>query len=627
MRRTAIGVVAAALVSACVAASAAAADGDGLRLSQAGNPGFPDRSYLLSLPPGSAARPEQITVRENGRPVSGLSIVPASAASARGFGVVLAIDTSRSMKGRAIRDAMAAARAFAQRRHPSQQLGVVTFNGSSVVALPLTRDPGKIQRALAKPPVLGRDTHIYDAVDTAVRMLTDARLKPASVVVLSDGSDTGSRVSAGEVAAGARKSGVRVFSVGLRSGAFEPTALARLAHDARGSYNEAGDARDLAHIYDDLGARLANEHLIFYRSLAGPHNRVHVVVRVEGQPTAATAEYTTPALRTSLAPYVKHDFWASPASLLVVSVIAALLIVASVYFAFSRPARRNLRLRVAHFLPLQQASASDDPGGLVASPGILASFGRRFEQMRWWPAFEEELDVAGFAAAPAQFAGATVAVTIVLTLLLGMAGGPLVACIALLTPFAVRRFVRFKLRRQRKSFAEQLADNLQVISSALRAGHSLVGAMDVAVANAAEPTKREFGKVVADEKLGVPLEESLQVVARRMASRDLEQVMLVASLQRESGGNTAEVIDRVADTVRERADLRRMISTLTAQGRISRWIVSALPIVLALMITTVNPAYIAPLFNTSAGHVMLVIAVVLLVSGSLVIKKIVSIEV
>jgi tight adherence protein B len=103
--------------------------------------------------------------------------------------------------------------------------------------------------------------------------------------------------------------------------------------------------------------------------------------------------------------------------------------------------------------------------------------------------------------------------------------------------------------------------------------------------------------------------------------------MLVASLQRETGGNTAEVIDRVADTVRERADLRRMISTLTAQGRISRWVVSALPIVLAVMISAINPTYLDPLFKTTAGHVMLVVAVLLLVSGSLVIKKIVNIEV
>jgi tight adherence protein B len=600
-----------------------------LRLTESGSPSFPDRSYLLSLPPGTSARPEQIRVREDGKRVSDVSVLPASAASSRGFGVVLVLDASRSMKGGAIRDAMAAARAFARRRHPSQQLGLVTFNHRSVVALPLTRDKREIDRALAKPPVLGRHTHVFDAVDTAVRMLAEARLKPASVVVLSDGDDTGSRIDSGQVAARARNNGVRIFSVGLRSGAFDPHSLSTLAREARGLYNEAHDAGDLARIYDELGARLAGEHLIVYRSLAGPKDRVHVQVRVDGVPGSATTEYTTPALSTALEPYRTDHFWSSPLALFLVSVTSSLLLVATVYFALSRPGRRNLRRRLSQFVSDGPGAPQDaHPGNPVASPGLLLGFGRMFEQMRWWPAFEEELDVADFATPAAQLAGATAAGTIVATLLLGLAtGSPLIAVVGLLVPVAVRWFVKFKLDRTRKHFADQLADNLQVISSALRAGHSLVGAMAVAVDDAPQPTKREFERVVADEKLGVALDDGLSVVARRMNNRDLEQVMLVASLQRETGGNTAEVLDRVAETVRERADLRRMIVTLTAQGRISRWVVTALPVVLALVISAMNPTYLNPLFKTGAGQAMLVFAVILLVSGSLTIKKIVNIQV
>lgn len=630
MRRLAAPILLAAVVTAISAAPAGAEQG-GLELTQAGNPGFPNRSYLLSLPPGATARPDQIRVREDGKRVSDLSVLPASAASSRGFGVVLVLDASRSMKGVAIRDAMAAARTFARRRHENQQLGVVTFNGRSQIALPLTRDDGAIARVLSKPPVLDRETHVYDAVDTAVRMLAEARVKPASVVVLSDGDDTGSTMSSGEVAAAARRNGVRVFSVGLRSGAFDPRSLARLSRDARGLYNEASGAGDLARIYDELGSRLANEHLLVYRSLAGPKDRVHVNVQVDEVPGAATIEYTTPALRTAVQPYRAGGFWDSPAALFLVSITASLLLVATVYFAFSQPTRRNLRRRLSHFVsPAAEQGEVLGPTGapIAASTGVLAGFGRMFQHAKWWPTFEEELDVAGFKVAPAQLAGATVAGTIVTTLLLGMVSGSvLIAALGLLLPLAVRRFVKFKLQRQRKGFGEQLADNLQVISSALRAGHSLVGAMAVAVTDAPQPTKRELERVVADERLGVPLEDGLSVVARRMDNRDLEQVMLVASLQRETGGNTAEVVDRVADTVRERADLLRMIMTLTAQGRISRWIVTALPVVLALMISVINPNYLDPLFQTSAGHFMLVVAVILLVSGSLVIKKIVNIKV
>jgi tight adherence protein B len=113
----------------------------------------------------------------------------------------------------------------------------------------------------------------------------------------------------------------------------------------------------------------------------------------------------------------------------------------------------------------------------------------------------------------------------------------------------------------------------------------------------------------------------------RMDNRDLAQVALVAALQRETGGNTAEVLERVTDTIRERFQLRRLVKTLTAQGRMSRWVVSALPVGLLLIITALNPAYERPMFTDPTGRVLLVIAATLIVSGSLVIKRIVNIKV
>jgi tight adherence protein B len=132
---------------------------------------------------------------------------------------------------------------------------------------------------------------------------------------------------------------------------------------------------------------------------------------------------------------------------------------------------------------------------------------------------------------------------------------------------------------------------------------------------------------VADEQLGVPLEEALGVVARRMASVDLDQVALVSALQRETGGNTAEVLDRVAENVRGRFELRRLVQTLTAQGRMSRWIVSFLPVGLLGLLTLINPEYMAPLYTHAFGRVLLVVAALMVIAGSLVIKRIVTIKV
>jgi tight adherence protein B len=147
------------------------------------------------------------------------------------------------------------------------------------------------------------------------------------------------------------------------------------------------------------------------------------------------------------------------------------------------------------------------------------------------------------------------------------------------------------------------------------------------VDDAPDPSRREFRRVLADEQLGVSLEDALEVVAERMDSRDVKQVALVAALQHETGGNTAEVLDRVAETVRERFELRRLVRTLTAQGRMSRWVLTSLPILLLVVITLLNPRYVSPLYSHSTGRVLLFAAAVMVAGGSLVIRRIINIKV
>ena len=211
------------------------------------------------------------------------------------------------------------------------------------------------------------------------------------------------------------------------------------------------------------------------------------------------------------------------------------------------------------------------------------------EQNDWWTRFEETLEIADIKIEPEWIVAGTIAATVLTFLLIYVATGSVWwALFAFVIPYFSREWVIRTLRRRNK-FAEQLPDALQVIASALRSGHSFAGALAVVVESASEPMKSEMQRVVADEQLGVPIQDSLGVVAERMASRDVEQLALVAQLQREAGGDAAEVDRPVAETVRERFDLKRLIQTLTMQGRMSRWIVSALPIVVVLAVWLENP--------------------------------------
>jgi tight adherence protein B len=261
------------------------------------------------------------------------------------------------------------------------------------------------------------------------------------------------------------------------------------------------------------------------------------------------------------------------------------------------------------------------------SERLLVGTERSLNRTRWWARFKEELEIGEISMAAEQVVVLTFLSTILLAWAFSIFVSPLAVLLALLTPLAVRMFVRFRADRQRRAFADQLPDNLQVLSAALRAGHSLIGALSVVVEDAPEPSRREFRRLVADEQLGVPLDEGFTTIAARMRNRDLDQVALVAALQRETGANSAEVLDRVADTVRERAALRRLVRTLTAQGRMARWIVSALPVGLLVIISILNPDYMKPLVNRTAGQLMLVVAALMVIAGSLVIKRIVNIRI
>jgi tight adherence protein B len=161
----------------------------------------------------------------------------------------------------------------------------------------------------------------------------------------------------------------------------------------------------------------------------------------------------------------------------------------------------------------------------------------------------------------------------------------------------------------------------------MRAGHTFIGALGVVAEDAPEPSRRELRRVLADEALGVPLIDALNSVTARMESSDFEHVALVATLQRETGGNTAAVIDTVTETIRERLELRRLVSALTAQGRLAGLVVSSLPVALLLIMSLVNPSYIHPLFHRTAGVISLCIGAVMLGTGAWLIKRIVDIKI
>jgi tight adherence protein B len=641
MRRAGLAVLLGLL--ALAAALPLAADAARVRITEAGAAGFPGRAYVLSLPTGRQLRSGQVQVTENGNGVAGVSVVPVAEARPHDFGVVLVIDASTSMEGKPERAALSAARAFAAQRKAQEQLALITYNVSPTVVLPFTTDQAKIDAALAKQPPFIYGTHIYDAVVESLRQLRSAHIGAGTIVVLSDGQeqsahgDVGKHETEASAAAAARGAHVRVFTVGLRSRLSKLATLKSLASDTGGRYVETRSIAQLAGIYNELGSQLANEYLIRYQSLAGPGKRINVAVRVKGVSGVARTAYETPKLvvataapRAPYRPSTFTRFWSSIATMVAVGLIGAILIGTGATALISGPRAGTVRRRMAEFVsipevirgPTRRPTAQLTASMLKGTESVLRSSSR-------WEKFKWELGIADVKTPAEQIAVLTVMGSFVAFIGIKFLTGSLLfaLAVAIIIPLVVRSQLRRGLAKRRLLFAEQLPDNLNVLASALRAGHSFIGALSVVVNDAAEPSKSEFQRVIADEQLGVPIDEALHVVVERMDSRELEQVALVAALQRETGGNTAEVLDSVTETIRERFELRRTVKTLTAQGRMSRWVLTSLPIFLFLIINLINPSYMHVLYSNPGGKVLIVLAGISVTAGSFVIKRIVNIKV
>ena len=223
------------LASAAAVASSAAAAAPQVQLTPVGRLPFPDRGYVVDLPAGVVAGRSAVRVRENGRPVRNLQVTPIGTSGIR-YGVVVALDASDSMRGAPMQAAVAAARSFVKNRPGDEEVGIVAFNGAVRVLRTPTSDPSLLARALSQPPRVAYRTRIYDALSRSLTLLEDAQLSTGSIVLLSDGADLGSHTQVADVLRRARAQHVRVFTVGLRSGAFEARPLQTLAERTGGTY-------------------------------------------------------------------------------------------------------------------------------------------------------------------------------------------------------------------------------------------------------------------------------------------------------------------------------------------------------------------------------------------------------
>jgi tight adherence protein B len=588
----------------------------------------------------------------NGRPVpvTKVSQLQDQEGSRGKVSVILAVDTSGSMLDfDNIARARAAANAYAAAMKPGTRMGVVAFSTRPRVAQGLTSDQAQVQTAINGLQAEG-DTALNDAVVLASRLLAKEEGQ-RNLVVLSDGRDDGSVATRKAAIAAAKKAGVIVDTVGLNvpGRPQDQAALREISEGTGGQWFEANDGAALERRLGQLGQTLASQYDVELDLPPGLGGQVDFRLRV--QAARGSGEYrrpdfllgaraSPPAARVPAGPLP-----APPLSRLesaqgryVIAVVGFATILLACLLLFGprssggRP-YRALRQRLSPY-SLTPAIADDQPrltafgssewaGRATAMAETLVRRGNLEE------AFLDRLEAAGLNMRVAEFVlislgSAFIPPLLVLVLTRNLLLTVVVVLLGVVGPFL---YLSVRASRRQARFDEQLPSTLQLLAGALQAGHSLQQAVDTVVHEAGDPIAGEFQRVLTEARLGRPLEEAFEAMAKRTGSVDFGWTVMAIRLQRQVGGNLAEVLSTVSQTIRDRYSLKRQIKALSAEGRLSSLILSILPFLLFGALLMFNPLFLRPLYTTGLGLVMMAGAAVLMILGIIWLRKITEIKV
>ncbi|HEX2032144.1 MAG TPA: VWA domain-containing protein [Actinomycetota bacterium] len=632
MRRSVPLLLALLLVGALAGPTAAAGE---IHIRQIDTSAFPEVGITLSLEQPVALGADDLTVTEGGAPVEGELAVRPLDETGLTVDVALVIDTSGSMRGEPIAAAIKAAREFIAGLPANVRVAVVAFSDVPRVLERFGSERADALTAVDRLEATG-ETALYDAVETAAGLF--AGTSQANIVLLSDGGDTASRTGLPSAAAAARRAGATIFAIGLRSSETDVAALRRLARETDGRYAPAGTA-DLGTIYETLAAELSNQYLVSYTSASPVGAEVAIAVSALG--ATDTALVLTPG--ASVAPprapeprvvQSEESLLAGTVGLAIALGLTFIAVFAFLVMLLGAGARQRrdeaLSRRLARSTSREEAAeALEREPGLRLPQGLVAGAQRAAEASGMARGLDGRLEAAGMSIRPGEFlvlaalavlGGILVAVGLLQNALLAV---PL-AAVGGIVPFAL---LSFRARRRLSKFDAQLADILMLLASSLRAGHSFLQALDMVAKEIGDPGGHEFARIVAEIRLGRPMDDALNAMVDRIGSEDLKWAMIAVNVQREIGGNLAEVLDTVAETVRERERIRRQVQVLSSESRLSAAILSGLPFLFSLYLLMVNPDYLSLLVTDPIGYFLLGGGGALLVVGIFWMRRLVKIDV
>ncbi len=596
---------------------------------------------VTELPDGIAPDPDTVAVTVNSDAVTAEATNVAGDPDAVRRTAVLAIDVSNSMEGERFAAAKQAALAYVETAPSDVNVALVAFADDVKTVEAATQDKAALVDAINSLE-LSAQTHLYDGILQALEIAGTEGSR--TILLLSDGKDT-SATSLDTVISAASDADVRIDVVALDQEIVATSPLAQVADASKGSVASVANLDDLETLFTEEANALAKQLSVTFPvpdDLKVDEGSLSVTVEADGTSYSDQAFVSFESETTSASgdpTYQASDVSGFEISRpVLIGSIVLMFIGFGGLLAFgmtkmmpsaSSPMQQQLSLYTADGMRASQKTSVTEGSGQLKDSAVKLAEGI-VKQRDFETKLATKLDRAGLSLKAAEWlllhAGIAIGGAFVALLLTG--GNVLFAAIA----FAVGvilpwLYLKFKASRRIKAFNGALAQTLQIIAGALQAGLSLPQAVDTVVQEGDEVVASEFKRAIIEQRLGVEIEDALDSVADRMDSTDFKWVVMAVRIQREVGGNLSELLLTVAATLREREYLRRQVSVLSAEGRLSAWILGGLPPAFVIYLTIARPEYLEPMLNTSAGWVMLGAATVMMAFGSFWLSKTVKVEV
>jgi tight adherence protein B len=575
----------------------------------------------------STATSSSPRLTENGEAVAGL----VAENLGRAKSVAVAVDRSQSMEGEAFSDAVAAARAFVAAKPGQDRISVLAFGSDEVALTGFSTSTTDVDAALRTLAVdAARGTALYDAIMLAANSLAAEPLPGRVIVLLTDGADAGSKASFTEAIAAAREAGAAVYPIALEAPGFSPAPLREIAEKTGGAYYGAASSEALEEIYASIAEELKRTWRLGYVTAARPGEELALEAKAGGESARATIDLPGSAPVTSgrePSPLLPAQFLESWWGAVAIGAAVALIMLVASAFAFASPKGAWLRARLSpHVGAEARATRAKEGERLAAAAPLFQATEKTFGHLAFWKKLHTMLDRADMPLRTVEFVYLMSGSAVFVGLIVAVIGPPMPFVFAALCggAFLPYAYVALKGRRRLKAFENQLPDLLTTVAASLKAGHSFRQGIQAVVDEGAEPASKEFKRVLAETRLGRPMDAALAEMSRRVGSKNLEFVLTAVTIQRQVGGSLAGIFDMVADTVRNRHQFARKVKGLTAMGRASAYVLIALPFFVAGAITLINAEYMRPLWHTSTGHKMLITMLVMMAVGSMILRKIVS---